>query len=152
MNNQNDIGGVMFMSGRKIRIDRGGDGHFGAKRSKINSQGETEVYSHKGVDYECIPGDPEYMPFTGRIIREARPYAKGPYTGVLIESKRMTVKIFYVEPYPEVIGKVLKIGTPIGKCQDISIKYKKQGVTPHVHIQVESVDPDIFFSGPIKKT
>lgn len=139
------IGGLRIMAGRKIRSDRGGQGHFGAKRSKVGAQGEVIVYNHKGTDYECVSGEPEYMPFTGQIVREARPYPEGPYTGVLIQSKRMTVKIFYVEPYPEVIGKVLKIGTPYGKAQDVSLKYKKQGVTPHIHIQIEAIDPDIFF-------
>ena len=135
----------MSPTGMGIRNDAGGQGHFGAKRRRTNANGEEIIYTHKGVDYRCIPGQAIFMPFTGQIVRVARPYANGPYSGAVISCKRMTIKIFYFEPYPETIGKIYKIGMPIGVAQDISQRYPDSGVTPHIHVQVEEVDPDFFF-------
>ncbi len=143
--------GIMSPTGMGIRNDAGGNGNFGARRKKTVN-GKPVEYEHEGTDYQCIPGQAVFMPFTGQVVREARPYTEGPYTGVLIKSRRMSVKIFYMEPYPELIGQVVKIGMPIGKAQDISQKYKESSVTPHIHIQIEACDPDIFFNRPCDST
>jgi hypothetical protein len=135
--------GIMTPTGFGIRNDTGGAGSFGARRTKKDEKGNTVEYSHEGVDYICIPGQTIRMPFTGKIVREARPYSTGIYSGILIESKKLTVKMFYLEPYPEVIGKVVNINEPIGKAQNIGLKY--DGVTPHIHVQIESCDPELIF-------
>lgn len=137
--------GLMTPTGLGIRNDAGGSGQYGAPRTRI-VDGKSVAYKHAGVDYKCIPGQTIWMPFTGKIVRYARPYADGPYSGVLIEGKRLTVKMFYFEPYREIIGHTVKIGFPIGKAQDISQKYTGSGVTPHIHVQVEGCDPEFFFS------
>jgi hypothetical protein len=136
---------INTLTGFGIRNDKGGAGTFGARRTKSNGKGGVIEYTHEGVDYKCLPGQTIFMPFTGKIEREARPYAEGPYSGLVITSKRLSIKIFYIEPYPEIIGKSVKIGMPIGKAQDISLKYKDSGVTPHVHVQIEACDPEFFF-------
>ena len=128
---------------RKIRNDAGGSGFFGARRSKLVG-GEFVRYKHKGVDYEVIPGEEIYMPLTGKIVREARPYATGSYSGVLIEARRGSFKIFYFEPIKALIGEVVKIGSVIGYAQDISQRYEK--VTPHIHFEVVSLDPEVLIN------
>jgi hypothetical protein len=140
------LGDYMSPTGMGIRNDAGGKGHWGARRKRINANGEEISYYHNGVDYKCIPGQAVFMPFTGQIIRIARPYVDDEkFSGAVISCKHMTVKIFYFEPYPEIIGKIIKIGLPIGRAQDISLKYPESGVTPHIHVQIEEVDPDLFF-------
>ncbi len=136
----------MNPSGGKIRADAGGSGHFLAPRRKI-VHGKVRKYRHEGVDYECIPGQKIWMPCTGKIVRIARPYAGTNYSGVLIETKRMVMKIFYVEPFDGVIKKTLKIGQPFGTAQDIGAKYHEFGVTPHIHVQIDMIDPEAVFNG-----
>jgi len=136
----------MNPTGGIIRSDAGGSGHFLAPRRKI-IQGKIIKYRHKGVDYTCTPGQKVWMPCTGKIVRVANPYVSTEYTGIEIETKRMVLKIFYVEPYVGVIGKTLQIGKPFGTAQDISQKYMEFGVTPHVHVQIDMIDPDAVFNG-----
>ena len=81
---------------------------------------------------------------TGIIKRVAKPYASGNYSGVVIEAKRLSLRIFYFHPFPKLIGKVVKLGDEVGIAQDISQKYKL--VTPHIHIEVMSCDPEIFIN------
>ena len=124
-----------------IRNDSGGAGYYGAPRKK----GVTGMkYRHQGTDYACEPGEPVRSPCTGRIIRRANPYVDGPLKGVLIESKRAAMKLFYVDPKPELIGEVIQQGQIIGTAQDVSLRYPASGVTPHVHLQITSLDPEVL--------
>lgn len=127
----------------KIRSDRGGSGYFGAPRSKM-VDGVKITYRHEGTDFSIEPGQVIKMPVTGKILRLAYPYPDKSYGGVVIECKRATLKLFYLQPYDGVVGKVLKLGDPIGTAQDVSLRYPGQGVTPHIHVQVETCDPEIF--------
>jgi len=131
--------------GSKIRVDAGGSGHYGAPRSKINSLGRTIRYRHDGTDYACKPGQDVKAPMTGIIVRRARPYANKNYDGVVIEAKRLAVKMFYVALDEALIGRIVKVGDVIGQAQDISKKYPL--VTPHIHVQIVKCDPEIFL-GP----
>lgn len=119
-------------TGKGIRSDGAGDGRYGTARGdKI----------HKGTDYLCEPGQPVYSPITGTIIREARPYTEGPYSGLLIQGKHCSVKLFYLKP--GVTSGPVKQGQVIGIAQDISKKHG-DNMTPHIHLEIESLDPDIF--------
>jgi len=134
----------MVLTGKGVRNDSGGSGYYGAPRSKI-VDGQKVRYAHEGVDYICDPGQIVRMPCTGKIVRLAYPYTDKSYGGVVIEAKRATLKIFYFEPYGGIEGKTLKVGEPIGVAQDVSLRYPGQGVTPHIHLQIEKCDPEILF-------
>ena len=134
----------MILTGQGIRNDKAGFGYYGAPRSKT-VDGKTVRYTHEGVDYICTPGQLVCMPCTGRIVRLAYPYSDKSYGGVLIEAKRAMLKVFYVEPYDGIVGRTFKIGDPIGIAQDVSKRYPGQGVTPHVHVQIDRCDPEILF-------
>jgi hypothetical protein len=118
-----------------LRNDEAGQGFFGAPRGKR---------SHNGVDLECVPGQVVLSPISGKIVREAYPYAGDlKWTGCLIVAKGIEIKMFYMRLYHH-IRKELKSGSvrcverlPIGVCQDITNKYPDQGMTPHLHLEAK---------------
>ena len=125
----------------EIRNDAGGSGHYGASRSK--TVGEAIIrYKHHGTDYLCTLGQVVKAPCTGRILRHSYPYADKSYDGVVIEGKRIMLKMFYFKPFEHMIGADVLRGTPIGEAQDIGQRYN--GVTPHIHIEIMQADPEIF--------
>ncbi|PIE67205.1 MAG: hypothetical protein CSA23_04965 [Deltaproteobacteria bacterium] len=125
-------------TGQGVRVDNMGDGHYGAQR---NRNGHT--YPHKGVDFLCKPGQSVVSPISGTITRLARPYSKGPYSGCVIENKKIKIKMFYVDVPPQAAGKAVFRGEHIGIAQDISLKYGRE-MKPHIHMQVERVDPELL--------
>jgi len=130
---------MMNPTGKKIRNDKRGAGYYGAPRSKIVN-GKTVKYKHDGTDYEADPGQIVKAPFTGVVERKARPYAG--YSGLVLAGIQARAKMFYVKPDPELIGKPVKIGQRVGLAQDISQKYP--GVTPHVHLRLTSINPELL--------
>ena len=120
-------------TGKGVRSDSWGDGHYGAPRGDR---------THKGTDYICIPGQPVYSPITGTALRVAKPY-DGPYSGIMIQGKHVAVKLFYLLPTFDLIGKPVKQGQPLGIAQDISLKYSPDMI-PHIHLEIDSLDPEIF--------
>ena len=127
----------------EIRNDPGGMGFYGAPRKKIVN-GQLVRYKHKGTDYAVKPGDKVYMPLTGVISRYAKPYVSGDYSGIELIARRGVFNMFYMELFSELLGKMVIQGTPIGIAQDISKKYDK--VTPHIHFEVVSLDPEVLMS------
>jgi hypothetical protein len=123
-------------TGLWIRSDRLGDGHFGARRDGGRR-------NHAGTDFECAPGNPVFAPIAGRIVREARPYSDGDYSGLLIQNSQISIKMFYFEPDTSLIGTFVTEGAVIGTAQDISKRYGK-AMTPHIHLQIESIDPELL--------
>lgn len=125
----------------KLRKDSRGSGAFGAPRRRDDGS----TYTHKGVDLECKVGQEIRMPVTGQITREARPYVSDPrWRGVYISALRAEMKIFYMLPIPELVGTTVREGEVIGHAQDIGIKY--DGVTPHIHLEIVSLDPLILLN------
>jgi len=116
------------------KIDAFGSGQYGALRGDR---------LHQGTDYECEPGQLVFSPIDGTIVREARPYPDGDYSGVLIQGKQVAVKLFYFLPDKKLIGKNVKAMDIIGRAQDISLRYG-QGMTPHIHLEIVSIDPELF--------
>ena len=115
------------------RPDKWGRGEYGATRGgKI----------HQGSDYDCKPGQDVVAPIEGIVIRRARPYRKGSYSGLLIQGKHMALKMFYVKPSKGIVRSHVYQGDKIGEAQDISLKYP--GMTPHIHVRIDSADPEIF--------
>ena len=127
-------------TGQGVRSDRMGDGHFGASR-------DGGKRSHNGTDFICTPGQQVAAPIDGVIVRAARPYADDAnYSGVVIENGQMSIKMFYLEPDLDLMGSLVNQGDPIGRAQDIAAKYGG-GMTPHVHLQVDRVDPELLLEG-----
>lgn len=126
-------------TGGKIRCDTEGQGYYGAPRGNRK---------HKGVDFECVPGQPVFSPIDGKVIRQAYPYSSDrKYNGLLIENPSISIKIFYIAPFKVKIGHNVKAGDKIGIAQDISEKYSDK-MKPHIHLQIDSVDPMIFINMP----
>jgi hypothetical protein len=119
--------------GKKRKRDAGGSGSYLAGR---------EGKVHRGQDYLCTPGQQVVAAIGGRIVRESRPYANDIYSGVVIRNHKMTIKMWYFEPYPCILGRDVCAGQPLGRAQDISKRYKE--VPPHVHLEIDHVDPEIF--------
>ncbi|MDH4319961.1 MAG: M23 family metallopeptidase [Desulfobulbaceae bacterium] len=122
-----------------VRSDSKGDGHYGSPRG---------ARMHDGTDYPCIPGQQVVAPIAGTVSREAVPYADDPkYRGLVIQGKHARVKLFYLLPAKGIVGKSVAEGQVIGTAQDISAKYGKE-MTPHIHLQVESYDPELLIGYP----
>jgi len=128
-------------TGRKIRNDSRGAGYYGVRRTKTVDGHQIE-YRHDGTDYEAEVGQEVVMPFTALVEREAKPCVG--YSGVYLVGRRCKAKLFYVQPDPCLIGTTVNIGHRVGVAQDISRKYP--GVTPHVHLRITSLDPELIIS------
>ena len=128
---------ILSPTKKGIRVDRAGDGHYGASRN----QGRR---THRGVDYICSPGQSIVAPITGRIIREAWPYAKDRrYTGFLIRNGILEIKVFYCKLLPGMVGRSVNRGDDIAVAQNIAQKYKG-GMIPHVHLEITNINPELF--------
>ena len=123
------------------RPDKWGGGNYRASRKK-------GMRLHQGVDYTCKPGQDVVSPITGVIMREARPYADPEwvyrYSGLVIYNDYCSLKLFYLEPIRHLIGTKVRMGDKVGIAQDISERY--EGMAPHVHLEISSVDPEIFMN------
>ena len=68
------------------------------------------------------------------------------FSGLLIQASDYEYTLFYFEPIKEVLMTTIKEGQLIGIAQDISIKYP--GIIPHVHMQFDSINPELFIRLP----
>lgn len=117
-------------TGRGIRVDEKGDGHYGAPRGD---------HRHHGIDFLCDEFAPVGMPIDkGRWVRNVQAYSStAKYKGVVIEGfhdgDRVYVKLLYMEP-KMLAGVWYRRGDVIGEAQDIS--KKMGGGKAHVHMEV----------------
>jgi len=125
--------------------DKWGYGTFGASRTKTVN-GVIKKYKHNGVDFICVPGQGIVSPIDGRVTRIARPYARGTFSGLVIDGTRIRIKMFYFNPLPDIVGKAVMKGQLIGHAQNIGEVYKD--ITPHVHLQIDSIDPELLLDIP----
>lgn len=122
-----------------VRSDPLGLGFYGAPRKRGR-----RYTKHNGTDYLCEPGQDIYFPIhRGKVIRHAQPYDDGHYKGCLIEGSHISIMLFYVDIWDDLIGKYLKRNDRLGLAQDISRKYGKQ-MRPHIHLTVVSIDPELL--------
>ncbi|MCK5602603.1 M23 family metallopeptidase [Candidatus Pacearchaeota archaeon] len=121
-----------------VRSDSKGSGLYGARRGGSR---------HKGTDYVCVPGQPVVAPISGVVVRKAKPYEGEEYSGVVIQGENMRIKMFYLQPLHGLIGTRVEQGQLVGCAQDISGKYGKNEMMPHIHLQIDSINPDIFING-----
>jgi hypothetical protein len=66
------------------------------------------------------------------------------FSGVLIRASYCELKMFYFEPLRGVLFKKVEEGQVIGAAQDISVKY--EGITPHIHLEITSINPEVFIN------
>jgi hypothetical protein len=122
-------------TGGRIRYDLKGSGYYHAPR------GDRE---HQGVDYICEPGQSVFMPVTGKITRIAYPYSYNKrFSGVHVVGSWIELQMFYLRPDESLIGQIIEAGKIIGIAQDISKKYGDK-MDPHIHLQIVSINPEIF--------
>ena len=133
---------MTFWSASNIRTDAGGSGEFGAPRTKFKN-GKLIKYRHEGIDFKCEVGEAIPSPCAGKVVRIAYPYADDlKYQGLLLDARRCQMMMFYLMPFRDIIGSIVRMGDLLGTAQDISKKYEK--VTPHIHLQVSHCDPMIL--------
>ena len=133
-------------TGRDVRSsDKWGFGKYGSPRYKTVS-GKFIKYTHNGADYICIPGQGVVSPIAGKVVRIALPYARQTFSGLVIKGHRIKIKMFYLKPLENIVSKYVKQGDLIGHAQDISEIY--HGITPHIHLQIDSIDPEILMDVP----
>lgn len=126
-------------TGQPVRIqDNHGRGHYGARRGNR---------IHRGADFICQPGQSVVSPLADRahVVRVAKPYADDlRWSGLLLRAPHLEVKLFYLTPLPGIVGQWVRQGEQIGIAQDISIKY--EGMTPHIHMEIPSINPVLFIN------
>lgn len=121
-------------TGKEIRSDSGGDGHFDSSRGKRK---------HEGTDFLCEPGQIVRAVIAGRLVR-AYPYQGDTfYTGCRIWGKSWMAKMFYFEPYAYLINENVLQGEAIGIAQDISKKYGGD-MKPHIHTGLYKLNPTLL--------
>lgn len=136
-------------TGKGIRVDLGGDGHYGAKRGKKK---------HRGLDFLCEPGQKVLSPLDSKFARIALPYEDDlQWSGVLLVCGAVAVKIFYLLPDVSLQGTWVQQGQVIGIAQDIREKYRPKDpgkpfhMRPHIHLELsidgKRVNPEPFFFG-----
>ena len=118
-------------TGKGIRSDSGGDGHFGASRGDRK---------HNGLDFLCEPGQVVRATISGKLTRSRPYYNDVEYVGCGIWGKKYMVKMWYFVPYEDLILDEVKAGQEIGIAQDISKKYGG-GMLPHLHLGLWSLEP-----------
>lgn len=125
-------------TGRGIRRDQAGDGSYGSSRGSRR---------HVGLDFLCDVDQAVVAPISGVIVRIANPYADSDLSGLVIRGEQATIKMFYFLPATGIVGTQVRQGQPIGTAQDVTLKYPGQGMLPHIHLQVDQVDPELLLGG-----
>ena len=125
------------------RADNWGQGKYGASRD-----GGSRI--HPGSDFVCVPGQDIVSPINGVVVRVKIPYSKPVqgvlFGGLLIRNSNCEITMFYFEPLSEVIKMPVAKGQKIGVAQDIRLKYP--GMIPHIHLQFDSINPELFINLP----
>ena len=128
-------------TGGTIRNDTTGKGYYGASRG-------SEI--HEGLDW-TLPqgvGQPVIATATGLLKRVKYPYADFfALAGIEVECSDLGYTMFYLDPLRELVGKIITAGQVVGYAQDCRIHYKepKEGDLPHIHWQLDWINPIILF-------
>lgn len=133
--------GKVLAREQRVRMDAQGSGLWHASRVDR---------LHKGLDIEVFPNEEVFSPIAGAYVRTAQPYPEDSrFGGIVIAGKWCTVLLYYLSVLPFAAGEYIRRGDPIGRAQDVSLKYppKKPGghMKPHIHIEIAEVDPQVFF-------
>lgn len=126
-------------TGKGIRSDSAGDGHWQARRGDR---------LHKGIDLLCNPGQDVVAPLAGFVTRIAFPYGDDlSWKGVVIQGDWCRIKLYYLDPFVGA-GKQVYRGEPIGKAQNISLRYGGE-MRAHIHLEFEEIipNPEFYLGG-----
>ena len=132
-------------TGHGIRYaDKWGRGAYGAPRDNGSR-------IHNGLDFIVSPiGQKIVAPCAGLVVRIKLPYANPVknvlFSGILVRASDYEYTLFYFEPLKEIISTRIQEGQLVGHAQDISMKYP--GMIPHIHMQFDSINPEIFMRLP----
>lgn len=117
-------------TGHEVRgEDVYGAGAFGASRG---------ARRHRGADYIAEPGEIVRAPIAGVVQRIGFAYRgdeRYRYVELGDPIAQRAVRVLYVGPLVEV-GAVVRAGDPIGRAQDLSVRYPR-GITNHVHVELK---------------
>ena len=135
-----------------VRSDKWGSGHFGAGRGN-HSDGAKKY--HDGLDLVVEPGELIWSPIDGVVEKVDYPYGSDlSWKGIQIVNGKMRAELWYMEPDEALIGEYVYVGDPIGKAQDISLKYRdpkkvlKYGImTPHIHLRFTNLPGMYLING-----
>lgn len=115
-------------TGKSIRVDSEGDGHYGASRG---------IRRHNGVDYLCDQGQDIVAPHDMIIERESFPKENSPMTGIAWRKGKSTGRLWYFRPIANLIGTAVGEGNVIGVAQSVSKDYGLPKMDDHVHYRVD---------------
>jgi len=120
---------------QRIRMDRLGDGHYGAGRTD---------HLHEGTDLEATPGEPVFSPVSGVIDALGYPYRDDRrFELIRIEGGGFVVDLMYVLPLEWVRpGERVRKGEQVGYAQAVSLRYGS-AMLDHVHVEVRTLDGDL---------
>lgn len=115
---------------QRIRVDRMGDGHFGADRGD---------HIHEGLDLVVDPGEPVFSPFSGVVTAIGHPYAdKSGFRLIQVKGSGQRADIMYVLPLAWVhAGTEVRKGEQLGYAQAISTRYGPQ-MLDHIHLELRT--------------
>lgn len=131
-------------TGQPIRgVDDYGSGAFGADRDNGSRK-------HLGLDIMASARQWIVSPIYGMVTRECHPYGDGKPgdCGIVIagsgEHSELLVKLFYLDPFPGVIMRMVKPREIVGWATGLQLRYP--GITDHVHLEVwkegQRIDPE----------
>ena len=118
---------IVSPTGKKIiRVDRQGDGRFGAPRGHR---------IHTGIDWECDVGQDTYAMIQGRVVRNTVVYEGENWQGIELRNDLFICRMSYLVPDLTLIGTHVMAGHRVGTAQDISKKFGG-GMKPHIHATI----------------
>lgn len=121
-------------TGGGTRYDSEGNGDYQAPRGSRK---------HVGRDYLATPGQSVVSPISGTVVRFPFPYDDTrEYMGIIIQGEKIAVRLYYVSPSKN-IGDKVAAGDVIGTAQDVRKRYGDL-MQPHVHFEIESMDPALL--------
>ena len=130
---------IFVKPSQKLRKDESGDGSYNATR--------TGNRKHGGVDILVTQGQKIHAPFNCDVLRIAKPYENGNLSGLEIQNEAgEKVKVFYIQPRADIVGKKMRKGQLIGIAQRVRTHYPNSpGMKDHIHIEKwvngQNVDP-----------
>jgi ankyrin repeat protein len=139
-------------TGKGIRNDSGGEGHFEAQRR--DKKGNPRL--HKGLDFSTIIGQNIVAPFSGNVINRIGDDTKAPLVDIWPTRRHPEfdfLQILYVDKPEEIQWKVsryVEVGGVIGTAANLQDLGYSSRVGPHVHVQLwrkdnTRIDPTPFF-------
>lgn len=124
-------------TGKGIRVDKGGDGHWGASRKR-----DGKKYKHKGTDFKANFAQEVVAPFDLFIKRISKPNDSY-LSGIKFETESSNGRMWYFSPFKRVIGTKVKQGDIIGTAQSLQ-PYYGEDTGDHIHFQFNEIDPMVM--------